>query len=120
MRIARTGLRGFRVRGSEATVAAFLTAHSRNDGGGVVSGISGAWSEDQVWVSFQSFVQPPSIYRYDYLADHLSPYHVPDGGLDASAFTTEQVSYPRPTAPRCRCSSFVARICRATDPGRCG
>jgi prolyl oligopeptidase len=46
-----------------------------------------------VWVSFTSFVQPPSVYRYDYAADLLTPYHVPDVGLDVSAYVTDQVWY---------------------------
>jgi prolyl oligopeptidase len=66
---------------------------NRNEGEGIVSGISGAWGGDEVWVNFQSFVQPPSIYRYDYAADRLSPYHVPDVGLEAAAYVTDQVWY---------------------------
>ena len=62
-------------------------------GGGVVSGVSGAWGGDEVWVGFTSYVQPPSVYRYDYAADRLTPYHVPDVGLDASAYVTDQVWY---------------------------
>jgi prolyl oligopeptidase len=70
-----------------------LGSVNRNEGEGVISGVSGAWSGDEVWVSFQSYVQPPSIYRYDYAADRLSPYHVPDVGLDASAYEINQVWY---------------------------
>jgi len=70
-----------------------LGSVNRNEGGGVISGISGAWSGEEVWVSFTSFVQPPSVYRYDYAADRLSPYHVPDVGLDAAAYVTDQVWY---------------------------
>jgi prolyl oligopeptidase len=67
-----------------------LGSVNRNEGGGVISGVSGAWSGDQVWVNFTSYVQPPSVYRYDYAADRLTPYHVPDVGLDASAYVTDQ------------------------------
>lgn len=70
-----------------------LGAVNRNEGAGVVSGVSGAWAGEEVWLNFQSFVQPPSIYRYDYAADRLMPYHVPDVGLDPSAYVTEQVWY---------------------------
>ena len=58
-----------------------------------VSGVSGAWGEDDVWVDFTSYVQPQSVYRYDYEADRLTPYHVPDVGLDASSYVTDQVWY---------------------------
>jgi prolyl oligopeptidase PreP (S9A serine peptidase family) len=61
-----------------------LGSVNRNEGEGVISGVSGTWSGDEVWVSFQSYVQPPSIYRYDYAADRLSPYHVPNVGLDGT------------------------------------
>jgi prolyl oligopeptidase len=70
-----------------------LGSVNRNEGEGIVSGIRGAWSSGEVWVSFMSYVQPPSVYRYDYAADRLSPYHVPDAGLDASEYVTEQVWY---------------------------
>ncbi|ATB41037.1 peptidase S9 [Cystobacter fuscus] len=70
-----------------------LGSVNRNEGEGIVSGISGSWSGDEVWVSFMSYVQAPSVYRYDYAADRLSPYHVPDVGLDASEYVTDQVWY---------------------------
>ncbi|PTL77539.1 S9 family peptidase [Vitiosangium sp. GDMCC 1.1324] len=70
-----------------------LGSVNRNEGEGIVSGISGTWSGGEVWVSFMSYVQAPSVYRYDYAADRLSPYHVPDVGLDASEYVTDQVWY---------------------------
>lgn len=70
-----------------------LGSANRNEGEGVVSGVSGNWAGDEVWVSFESYVQAPSLYRYDYDADRLTPYHVPDVGLDPSAYVTEQVWY---------------------------
>ncbi|MBK9711327.1 MAG: S9 family peptidase [Kouleothrix sp.] len=77
-----------------------LGSVNRNEGEGVVSGVSGAWSGDEVWVSFTSYVQAPSVYRYDYAADRLSPYHVPDVGLDPSAYVTDQVWYESPDGTR--------------------
>jgi prolyl oligopeptidase len=70
-----------------------LGSVNRDEGEGIVGGVRGSWSGDTVWVSFMSFVQPPSIYRYDYAADRLSPYHVPDIGLDPSEYVTDQVFY---------------------------
>jgi prolyl oligopeptidase len=70
-----------------------LGSVNRNEGEGVVSGVSGSWRGEEVWVRFASYVQPPSIYRYDYDADRLLPYHVPDGGLDPSDYTTQQIWY---------------------------
>jgi prolyl oligopeptidase len=70
-----------------------LGSVNRTEGGGIISGVSGAWAGDEVWVSFMSYVQPPSVYRYDYAANRLTPYHVPDVGLDASAYLTDQAWY---------------------------
>lgn len=70
-----------------------LGSVNRNEGDGVVSGIHGSWAGDEVWIDFTSFVQPPSVYRYDYASDRLRPYHVPDSGLDPSEYVTEQVWY---------------------------
>jgi prolyl oligopeptidase len=70
-----------------------LGSVNRTEGAGVISGVSGAWSGDEVWVRFQSYVQPPSVYRYDFARDRLTPYHVPDVGLDAAAYVTDQAWY---------------------------
>jgi prolyl oligopeptidase len=84
-----------------------LGSVNRNEGEGVVSGVTGSWSGDDVWVSFQSFVQPLSSYTYDFAADRLSPYHVPDVGLDVSDYLTDQVWFESPDGTRV--SMFVVR-----------
>ncbi len=70
-----------------------LGSVNRNDGRGVLNGVSGTWGRDEVWVHFQSYVQPPSVYQYDYGSDRLVPYHIPDVGIDPSAYVTDQVWY---------------------------
>lgn len=70
-----------------------LGSVNRNEGEGVISGVCGSWGGDEVWVNFTSYVQPSSTYRYDYAADQLLPYHVPDAGLGASDYVTDQVWY---------------------------
>jgi prolyl oligopeptidase len=70
-----------------------LGSVNRNEGEGIVSGIAGAWRGDDVWVSYTSYVQAPSIYCYEFAADRLLPYHVPDAGLDPSEYVTDQVWY---------------------------
>ena len=82
-----------------------LGSVNRNEGEGVISGVSGAWSGDEVWVRFESYVQPASVYRYDYVEDRLTPYHVPDAGLDASEYVTEQAWYE--SADGTRVSMFI-------------
>jgi prolyl oligopeptidase len=69
-----------------------LGSVNHTSGGGIISGVRGAWGGDEVWVDFASYVQPPSVYRYDE-ADRLTPYHIPDAGLEASAYVTDQVWY---------------------------
>ncbi|HEU4324644.1 MAG TPA: prolyl oligopeptidase family serine peptidase [Roseiflexaceae bacterium] len=70
-----------------------LGSVNRNNGGDTIEGIGGSWAGDEVWVDFESYVQPPSLYRYDYAADRLTPFHVPDAGLDPADYLTEQVRY---------------------------
>jgi prolyl oligopeptidase len=70
-----------------------LGSVNRNEGEGVISGVTGTWRGENVWVRFTSYVQPPSFYRYDYATDCLSPYQVPDVGIDPSTFVTNQVRY---------------------------
>ena len=70
-----------------------LGSVNHTSGGGVIAGVNGTWGSDEVWVDFMSYVQPPSVYTYDYEADRLTPYHSPHVGLDASAFVTDQVWY---------------------------
>lgn len=84
---------------------------SGNEGAGVVSGVSGSWQGDEVWVEFQSCVQPPSIYRYDFDADTLTAYHVPDVGIEAE---TEQVWYASKDGTQV--SMFVVRPKGADGP----
>lgn len=69
---------------------------NHNEGEGVLSGVRGSWHGDEVWLDFTSWVQPPSVYRYDYTADRLLPYHVPDIGIDPSEIVTRQVWYASP------------------------
>ena len=61
-----------------------LGSVNSNFGDGTVSGVRGSWTGRDVWLNFESFVQPPSVYRYDYPADELRPYCVPDVGLGRS------------------------------------
>jgi prolyl oligopeptidase len=70
-----------------------LGSINTNTGGGTVSGVNGSWHGTDVWVHFESFVQPPALYRYEFEAHRLVPYHVPDIGLDPSEYVTEQVWY---------------------------
>ncbi len=93
-----------------------LGAVNRDEGEGVVSGLSGSWTSDTVWVRFMSYVQPPSVYRYDFATDVLSPYHVPDIGLEASAYVTERIAYTSPDGTGV--SLFLVRHAEQPRDGR--
>ena len=93
-----------------------LGSVNRNEGSGVISGVSGAWQGDDVWVSFTSYVHPPSIYRYDFETDYLAPYHVPDVGLDPAEYITTQVWYESPDGTRV--SMFLVHHRNVTRDGR--
>lgn len=87
-RIAVTALAGETLR--EVTLPA-LGSVNRNTGDGVECGVSGSWHGDDVWIAFESFVQPRSLYRYDFDQDILDPSVVPDAGFEAKSFETRQV-----------------------------
>jgi prolyl oligopeptidase len=70
-----------------------LGSVNRNEGQGIINGVNGSWDGDDVWISFMSYVQPPSTYRYDYPTNRLLSYHVPEVGLDPSAYVTDQIWY---------------------------
>jgi prolyl oligopeptidase len=88
-----------------------LGSVNRNEGGGVVSGVTGSWHGDEVWVEFQSYVQPLSTYQNDFDADELTAYHVPDVAIDA---VTDQVWYE--STDGTRVSMFVVRHKDADGP----
>jgi prolyl oligopeptidase len=94
-RAASHRLRVYTADGSylrEVTLPA-LGSVNTNKGGGTVSGVAGSWHGTDVWVHFESFLQPPAVYRYDYATDELAPYHVPEIGLDPSDYVTNQTWY---------------------------
>ena len=49
-----------------------LGSVDHDEGGGVFSGVHGTWAGDEVWLDFTSWVQPASVYHYDYAADRLT------------------------------------------------
>jgi prolyl oligopeptidase len=58
------------------------------------AGVSGLWSKSNVWVTYESFTEPSTIFRYDFDADRLDLYHATPLKLDTTPYTTEQVWYP--------------------------
>ncbi len=61
---------------------------------GSVSQVSGKRTSSEVFWSWQSFLEPPSIYRYDFTDGTTAPFRQPQIAFDASRFQTTQVFYP--------------------------
>jgi prolyl oligopeptidase len=60
---------------------------------GAISSSSGNWDSPEIFLSFESFNVPPSIYRYDLHGGGLKPWVTPKVPLDPNAYTVEQVWY---------------------------
>ena len=60
---------------------------------GAISGFSGLWESPEIFLYFESFNIPGSIYRYDLRARDLKPWVSPKVPIDPKAYTVEQVWY---------------------------
>jgi prolyl oligopeptidase len=60
---------------------------------GAVSGSRGEWDSRNVFVTFESFNVPESIYRYDVQTGDLKSWVAPKVPIDPNAYTVEQVWY---------------------------
>lgn len=61
---------------------------------GAIDGLSGHAADDEMFLSFTSFLVPPTIFRYDFTTGALEPFQQPTLDFDASAYETTQVFYP--------------------------
>jgi prolyl oligopeptidase len=60
---------------------------------GSVSSLSGEREDDEMFLGFQSFVYPTTIYRYDFKKGEFSVFRSPEIQFDGGEFVTEQVFY---------------------------
>jgi prolyl oligopeptidase len=60
---------------------------------GSVSSSSGTWESPEIFLNFESFNVPSSIYRYDLHGRELKPWATPTVPVDPNAYTVEQVWY---------------------------
>jgi prolyl oligopeptidase len=63
-------------------------------GPGSVAGKSGSWDQQSVFLDFQSFNVPETLYRYDLKAAKLATWATPVVPFKEEAYTVEQVWYP--------------------------
>lgn len=61
--------------------------------GGSVSGIGGEFDSNDIFLSYESYTQPPTVYRYDLDAGDLSVWLQVESPVDTSQLTVEQVWY---------------------------
>ncbi len=60
---------------------------------GSVSSLSGERKDKEMFLAFQSFVYPTTIYRYDFEQKEFSVLRAPEIRFDGGGFVTEQVFY---------------------------
>jgi prolyl oligopeptidase len=74
-------------------------ADGKPDGGielpalGSVAGVSGRWKSDEVFLSFQSFAIPTTVYRFEMPKRELAVWAKPAVPVDATAFEVKQLWY---------------------------
>jgi prolyl oligopeptidase len=61
---------------------------------GAINGIWARRSDSEVFLNWESFLCPPTIYRYDIQAEQLTLLHAPQINFEASRYETIQVFYP--------------------------
>jgi prolyl oligopeptidase len=54
-------------------------------------GVSGHWSQPEVWVHFSSFAYPPAVFKYDFQKNALNLYHKSPIPVDVSNVEAQQV-----------------------------
>ena len=61
---------------------------------GAISGLSARGGDPEIFLNWESFLCPPTTYRYDIQADQLTLLHAPQTTFDAPHYETVQVFYP--------------------------
>ena len=61
---------------------------------GSVVELTGERDGPETYLTFTSFLYPPTVFRYDWDADRLAPLHEPAVPFDAAGYETTQVFYP--------------------------
>jgi prolyl oligopeptidase len=78
---------------SEYTLAGELTGKVKYDGIGSASVVSGRPSQRYGFFSFDSFIQPPTIYRFDTVTGKREIFAQPKVPFDASQYELKQVFF---------------------------
>lgn len=60
---------------------------------GTVAAISGRREDSEMFLRFESYLYPPTIFRYDFASHELAPFRAPEVNFDPSGFETRQVFF---------------------------
>jgi prolyl oligopeptidase len=60
---------------------------------GSITDVSGRDDGTELFIGFQSFLYPMTIFRYDFATQELTSFHQPEMAFDPAAFETTQVYY---------------------------
>lgn len=74
---------------------------------GTVSDIEGTTDNPEMFLSYNSYVDAPTNYRYDFVTGKLSPFNRSDAPIESSRYETEQVWFPSKDGTRV--SMFLSR-----------
>jgi prolyl oligopeptidase len=83
---------------------------------GYVGALSGEPDDREMFLSFTSFTQPPTNFRYDFAAEKLLLFQRPDVPVDTSQYVTEQVWYS--SRDGAKVSMFLVHDKRLPKDGR--
>ncbi len=81
--------------------------------------VYGRPNQTEGFYTFESFILPPTIYRYDTKTGRSDVFAAPKVPFDSAQYEVTQVFYKSKTEPRSRCSSPAKRACPATAPRAC-
>lgn len=87
LRHAHAQLRLFRQDGAPLSEVAL-------PGVGSIMELEGKRRHTEFFFSFQSFLLPPTIFRYDFTTGGLTPFHQPQVDFETGGYETTQVFYP--------------------------
>jgi len=74
---------------------------------GTVSDIEGTTNNPEMFLSYNSYIDAPTNYRYDFTTGELSAFNRSDAPIDSSRYETEQVWFPSKDGTRV--SMFLSR-----------
>jgi prolyl oligopeptidase len=60
---------------------------------GTITSISGRREDSEMFLRFESYLYPPTIFRYSFASDQLEPFRAPEVNFDPSGYETRQLFF---------------------------